>query len=125
MVVAHGLHMTFKDCFHYWLDRLVRKAGSVVGAELDSLVMVEEKRALNRMLSIMDSTHRPLHGTFTRQRSVFSGRLPPQSCSTDRPRNSSVPLATRLYNNSQSWHFSFLIDRLECGRGHQSFRVNL
>ncbi|XP_065809417.1 uncharacterized protein [Labrus bergylta] len=53
------------------LDRLVRKAGSVVDAELDSLVTVAERRTLNRTLSIMDNTHHPLHSTFTRQRRVI------------------------------------------------------
>lgn len=37
------------------LDRLVRRAGSVVGTELDSLVTVAERRTLDKLLSILDS----------------------------------------------------------------------
>ena len=83
------------------MDRLVRSAGSVVGTELDSLVTVAERRTLDKLLSILDNTHHPLHDTFTRQRSVFSGRLLSQSSSTNRLKNSFVPLAIRLYNSSQ------------------------
>ena len=83
------------------LDRLVRRAGSVVGTELDSLVTVAERRTLDKLLSILDNAHHPLHNTFIRQRSVFSGRLLSQSCSTNRLKNSFVPLAIRLYNSSQ------------------------
>ena len=83
------------------LDRLVRRAGSVVGTELDSLVTVAERRTLDKLLSILENTHHPLHNTFSRQRSVFSGRLLSQSGSTNSHNNSFVPLAIRLYNSSQ------------------------
>ncbi|XP_051254013.1 uncharacterized protein LOC127362380 [Dicentrarchus labrax] len=76
------------------LDRLVRRAGSVVGTELDSLVTVAERRTLDKLLSILDNAHHPLHDTFTRQRSVFSGRLLSQSSSTNRLKNSFVPHQT-------------------------------
>src|SRR4029434_9610511 len=57
------------------LDRLVRRAGAVVGTELDCLTSVTEKRTLSRLLTILDNDHHPLHRTFNRQRSIFSGRL--------------------------------------------------
>ena len=75
------------------LDRLVKRAGSVV--------TVAERRTLDKLLSILDNAHHPLHNTFIRQRSVFSGRLLSQSCFYNRLRNSFVPLAIRLYNSSQ------------------------
>ena len=46
-----------------------------MGIELDSLVTVAERRTLNKLQSILDNTHHPLHNTYTRRRSVFSGRL--------------------------------------------------
>ncbi|XP_045927410.1 uncharacterized protein LOC123984521 isoform X2 [Micropterus dolomieu] len=52
------------------LDRLVRRAGSVVGSELDSLVTVAERRTLDKLLSTLDNAHHPLHNTFIGQRSV-------------------------------------------------------
>lgn len=58
-----------------WLDKLVRKAGSVVGTELESLTSMAEQRTLNRLLSIMDNTDHPLNSTISRQTSSFSDRL--------------------------------------------------
>src|SRR4029434_5053734 len=48
------------------LDRLVRKAGAVVGTELDCLT-VAERRTLSRLLTILDNVHHPLHSTLNRQ----------------------------------------------------------
>src|SRR4029434_7869872 len=45
------------------LDRLVRRAGAVVGMELDCLTSVAEKRTLSRLLTILDNDHHPLHST--------------------------------------------------------------
>ena len=73
------------------LDRLVRKAGSVAGVELESLTSVAEKRAVSKLLSVMDCDRHPLYSTLTGQRSVFSGRLLSLTCSTDRLRRSFVP----------------------------------
>ncbi|KAI4887655.1 hypothetical protein NFI96_006169 [Prochilodus magdalenae] len=43
------------------LDKLVRRAGSVVGVELGSVVKVAERRTLHKLLSIMDDDGHPLH----------------------------------------------------------------
>ncbi|KAI4898935.1 hypothetical protein NFI96_007066 [Prochilodus magdalenae] len=51
---------------------------------LESLTPLAERRALNKLLNIMDNAHHPLHSTIIRQRSSFSGRLLSRSCSTDR-----------------------------------------
>ncbi len=82
------------------LDKLVRKAGSVVGAELDTLTSVAEKRIIGKMLSILDNVLHPLHQCFSRQRSSFSDRLLSLACSTDSLSKSCVPRAIRLYNSS-------------------------
>jgi len=84
------------------LDRLVRRAGSVVGSELDSLAIVAEKRTLDKLLSILDNANHPMYNTFIGQRSVFSGRLLSQPSSTNRLKNSFVPLAIRLYNREDN-----------------------
>ncbi|KAI4896389.1 hypothetical protein NFI96_003559 [Prochilodus magdalenae] len=83
------------------LDKLVRRAGSVVGVELDSVVKVAERRTLHKLLCIMDDDGHPLHTIIMDRRSKFSGRLLSQSCSTDRLRRSFVPRAIRLFNSSQ------------------------
>ena len=82
------------------LDRLVRKAGAVVGTELDCLTTVAERRTLSRLLTLLDNDH-PLHRTLNRQRSTFSGRLLSLSCSSDRLRKSFVPRAIQLFNATQ------------------------
>ncbi|KAI3361742.1 hypothetical protein L3Q82_001955 [Scortum barcoo] len=83
-VVCWGGSLKKKDAAR--LDKLVRKAGSVVGTELDSLTSVAERRTLNRLLSIIDNPSHPLHSAISRQRSSFSDRLLSLSCSTDRLR---------------------------------------
>src|SRR4029434_387041 len=84
------------------VDRLVRKAGAVVGTELDCLTTVTERRTLSRLLTtILDNVHHPLHSTLNRQKSIFSGRLLSLSCSSDRLRKSFVPRAIQLYNVTQ------------------------
>ncbi|KAI3352050.1 hypothetical protein L3Q82_020867 [Scortum barcoo] len=79
-VVCWGGSLKKKDAAR--LDKLVRKAGSVVGTELDSLTSVAERRTLNRLLSIIDNPSHPLHSAISRQRSSFSDRLLSLSCST-------------------------------------------
>ncbi|XP_051807248.1 uncharacterized protein LOC127534909 [Acanthochromis polyacanthus] len=80
------------------LDKLVRKVGSVVGTELDSLTSEAERQTLNRLLSIIDNPSHPLHSSISRQRSSFSDRLLSLSCSTDRLKRSFLPHAIRLFN---------------------------
>ncbi|KAI4894291.1 hypothetical protein NFI96_022477 [Prochilodus magdalenae] len=75
------------------LEKLVRRAGSVVGVELDSVVKVAERRTLHKLLSIMDDDGHPLYTVIMDKRSKFSGRLLSQSCPTDRLRRSFVPRA--------------------------------
>lgn len=82
------------------LNRLVKKAGAVVGIELESLTSIAEKRTSRRMLAIMDNDRHPLHSTFNKQRSMFSGRLLSFTCSTDRLRRSFVPVP-QLFNATQ------------------------
>ncbi|KAI3356695.1 hypothetical protein L3Q82_003380 [Scortum barcoo] len=98
-VVCWGGSLKKKDAAR--LDKLVRKAGSVVGTELDSLTSVAERRTLNRLLSIIDNPSHPLHSAISRQRSSFSDRLLSLSCSTDRLRRSFLPHAIRLYNTTR------------------------
>ncbi|KAI4896059.1 hypothetical protein NFI96_010384 [Prochilodus magdalenae] len=83
------------------LDKLVRRAGSVVGVKLDSVLKVAERRTLHKLVSIMDDDGHPLHIILMDRRSKFSGRLLSQSCSTDRLRKSFVPRAISFFNSSQ------------------------
>ncbi|KAI3374422.1 hypothetical protein L3Q82_006245 [Scortum barcoo] len=70
------------------LDKLIRRAGSVVGTKLDSLVTVAESRTLDKLLDIMDNASHPLHTVISNQRSLFSERLLLPKCRTNRLKNS-------------------------------------
>ena len=81
-VVCWGGSIKKKDAGR--LDRLVKKAGSVAGLELEGITAIAEKRTLNGLLTILDKDCHPLHSTFTKQRSMSSSRLRTLSYSTDR-----------------------------------------
>ncbi|KAI3358325.1 hypothetical protein L3Q82_014767 [Scortum barcoo] len=72
-VVCWGGSISKKDTSR--LDKLIRRAGSVVGTKLDSLVTVAESRTLDKLLDIMDNASHPLHTVISNQRSLFSERL--------------------------------------------------
>ena len=57
------------------LNKLIRKAGDVVGVELDSLMAVSERRMLSKLQAIMDNGSHPLYDTVMRHRSTFSARV--------------------------------------------------
>lgn len=90
------------------LDKLVRKAGSVVGTELDSLITVAERRVLSKLLSIMENPLHPLNSIILRQRSSFSDRLLLLPCSTDKLRRSFLPYAMQLFDSTQGKHLSMI-----------------
>ncbi len=79
------------------LDKLVRKAGSVVGTELEALTTTADNRTLSRLDSIMDNNSHPLHSVFAKQRSLFSYRFRAIPCKTDRLLRSFVPWAIQLF----------------------------
>ncbi|KAI3376705.1 hypothetical protein L3Q82_017146 [Scortum barcoo] len=72
-VVCWGGSISKKDTSR--LDKLIRRAGSVVGMKLDSLVTVAELGTLDKLLDIMDNVSHPLHTVISNQRSLFSERL--------------------------------------------------
>ena len=57
------------------LNKLIRRAGDVVGEELDTLMTVAERRMLSKLQSILDNVPHPLYNTPAQQMSTFSGRL--------------------------------------------------
>ncbi|KAI4898558.1 hypothetical protein NFI96_004317 [Prochilodus magdalenae] len=86
------------------LNKLVKKAGSVIGLKLDTLEVVAEKRTLNKLLAVMDNASHPLHCAVEKQRSTFSGRLRQLRCAKERRVRSFLPTAIRLYNDSSMDH---------------------
>ncbi|KAI3374361.1 hypothetical protein L3Q82_005960 [Scortum barcoo] len=53
------------------LNKLIRRPGSVLGVELESVVEVSERRMLRKLLSIMDNVCHLLHATLTSCQSSF------------------------------------------------------
>ena len=82
------------------LDKLIRRAGEVVGEKLDSLTIVAERRMLSRLQTILDIVSQPLYNTLAQQRSSFSRRPLSLRCNTERHSKSFLPLVIRLYNAS-------------------------
>lgn len=72
----------------------------MIGMKLDTLVVVAERRTLDKLLDIIDNVSHPLHTIISTQRSRFSGRLLLPKCRTNRLKDSFVPHAIRLYNSS-------------------------
>ncbi len=89
------------------LNKLITKAGSIIGCKLDTFEEVMERRTLSKLLSIMDNPEHPLHHLLDRQRSSFSNRLIQLCCHKDRVRKSFLPKAIRLYNSTLSNRGSF------------------
>ena len=98
-VVSWGAGIKAKDANR--LNKLIKKAGSVVGSKLVTLEEVAEDRMLAKLLVIMDNVSHPLHETLDKLKSSFSSRLIHPRCLKERHRKSFLPGAVRLYNASQ------------------------
>ncbi len=81
------------------LDKLVERAGSVIGTRLDSWGAVVEWCTQKKVEAILNYTDHPLHNIFTDQRNSGTGRLISLLCRTERYRRSFIPMAIRLYNS--------------------------
>ena len=84
-VVCWGSCTTDKNCRR--LDKLVKKAGSVVRRRLDPLSAVVEKRMRRKLYSVLENNKHPLHSILAGQRT------------TERFRRSFVPIAIRFFNS--------------------------
>ena len=63
------------------LNKLIKKAGSVLGTALELLELVGERRMLHKLLNEMDNT--PSHNLLVRQQSVFNQKLLQLCCNED------------------------------------------
>ena len=82
------------------LNKLIRRAGDVVGEELDTLTTVAERRMLSKLQSILDNVTHPLDDTPAQQMSIFSGRLLSPRWTTECHRKSFLPVVIKLHNAS-------------------------
>ena len=81
------------------MNKLVRKASSVVGMKLDCVEAVTERRMRGKLQAIMDNPSHPLYAELRQLRSTFSHRLS-QPRASKRLGGSFIPSAIRLYNTS-------------------------
>lgn len=84
------------------LDKLIRKASSVLGIPLDTVQEVGERRMVAKLSSLLKNASHPLYETVTSLSSSFSDRLLHPKCLKERYRRSFLPAAIRLYNKSCS-----------------------
>lgn len=82
------------------LNKVIRKAGDVIGVKLDSLESVMERRMLEKLQSILENTTHPLHQFLVQHRSTRTGRLRLPTSKTKRHRRSFLPVAIKLFNSS-------------------------
>ncbi|TWW53314.1 putative RNA-directed DNA polymerase from transposon BS [Takifugu flavidus] len=82
------------------LEKLIRRASSVVGMKLKPLATVAERRTIDKLRSIMDNVRHPLHTVIHSQRSLISQRLRLPKFRTNRLGNSFIPRAIRLFSSS-------------------------
>ncbi|TWW54883.1 hypothetical protein D4764_0125760 [Takifugu flavidus] len=73
------------------LEKLIRRASSVVGMKLKPLATVAERRTIDKLRSIMDNVHHPLHTVIHSQRSLISQRLRLPKFRTNRLGNAFIP----------------------------------
>lgn len=81
------------------INKLIKKAGSVIGCTPDSLEVTCGKRIRAKLKTVLTSESHPLHSTFKGLRSSFSERLVMPKCSTERLRRSFIPAAVRYFND--------------------------
>ena len=81
------------------INKIIKKAVSVIGLPLDSLETTIAKRTKSKLNSILSFEGHPLYPVFYALRSSFSNRLLLPSISTERFRKSFVPAAVNYFND--------------------------
>lgn len=78
------------------LDKLVKKASSVIGARLDMLGEVVERCTRKTLKAILNNFDLLLYNTFMKPKTISTGRLCSLCCKTARYRKSFAPTAIRV-----------------------------
>lgn len=80
------------------MDRLVKRASSVLGCSLDSVGVEGNGRMMAKLSSMLHNASHPLQHTLTALRNSFTDRLHHPCCVRERYRRSFLPVAVRLHN---------------------------
>ena len=83
------------------INKLIKKAGSVIGMVPDSLETVTRLRIGRKLYSILDNNEHPLFAVFDRLKIPRSGRLR-APIGSDRFGKTFVPTAVRFFNEHYS-----------------------
>ena len=83
-------------------NRLVKKAGKIIGESQDSIEITYNVKAQNKLTKIINDETHPLHTTFDTCRAVRSGRFRIPKVKTNRFLNSFVPRAMKIFNSNYS-----------------------
>jgi len=84
------------------LDKLIKKASSVLGCPLDSVEVVGERRMMAKLSSMMENDSHPMQETVKALESSFSDRLLHPKCMKERYCRSFLPAAVKLHNQQCS-----------------------
>ena len=83
------------------LNKLIKKAGSVVGQKLENIELTFEKRLLKKVLKIQGDELHPMYCILLERRSSFSNRYIMPVCRTERFRCSFLPSAIKCLNEAR------------------------
>ena len=97
-VVCWGSSITAAD--RKRLDKLIKKASSVLGCPLETVEEVGERRITAKLSSMLDTDSHPLQHTLTALRSSLSDRMLHLKCVTEGIHRSFLPAAVRLFNEN-------------------------
>ncbi|WP_419631026.1 reverse transcriptase domain-containing protein, partial [Thiolapillus sp.] len=86
------------------LEKIVKKAGHVVGMPLDSFKTLYEKRLLKKLMQILNDPTHPMRHYFDSRRSNRSGRFLLPKTNTNRYKASFLPSALSVFNENYNSH---------------------
>ena len=86
------------------LEKIVKKAGHVVGKTPDSFKILHEKGPYRKLMQILNNPTLPMRHYFDSRRSNRSGRFLLQRTNTNRYKASFLPSALSVFNESDTSH---------------------
>ena len=86
------------------LEKIVKKAGHIVGKPLDSFKILHEKRLYRKLMQILNDPSHPMRHYFDSRRSNRSERFLLPRTNTDRFKALFLPSAVSVFNENYASH---------------------
>ena len=86
------------------MEKIVKKAGHVVGKPLDSFKTLHEKRLYRKLMQILNDPTHPMRHDFDSRRSNRSGRFLLPRTNTNCYKALFLPLALSVFNENYTSH---------------------